>query len=121
MVLFNIKILLALQSASLSIIYPFLNLHMSSLGFTRQQITQTNIIICFSDIIVPILAGVLADKVEHFRCYMMLVEGWRGRVNVITWQVSDTNTDNLQWSSQRVFISTWSPQYIPISHHQNSL
>ena len=67
MVLFSVKLLLAIQSASLAIIYPFINLHMFSLGFSRAQITQTNIIICASDIIVPLLTGVLADKVENFR------------------------------------------------------
>ena len=74
MVLFNVKLWLALQSASLSIIYPFLNLHMFSLGFTRTEITQTNIIICLSDIIVPLVTGVLADKVENFRCHGMMLE-----------------------------------------------
>ena len=74
MVLLNIKLLLALQSASLSIIYPFINLHMFSLGFTRTQITHTNIVICATDIIVPILAGVLADKVEHFRWWRKMLE-----------------------------------------------
>ena len=74
MVLFNVKLWLALQSASLSIIYPFLNLHMFSLGFTRTEITQTNMIICLSDIIVPLVTGVLADKVENFRCCGMMLE-----------------------------------------------
>ena len=72
-VLFNIKLLLALQSASLSIIYPFLNLHMYSLGFSRQQITHTNVVICATDIIVPILTGVLPDKVAHFRWWRKML------------------------------------------------
>ena len=67
MVLFNIKLLLALQSASLSIIYPFINLHMFSLGFTRHQITHTNMVVCTTDIIVPLLTGVVADKVGNLR------------------------------------------------------
>ena len=76
MVLFNIKLLLALQSASLSIIYPFINLHMFSLGFTRPQITQTNMVVCATDIIVPLLTGVLADKVDNLRwCWRTLEVG----------------------------------------------
>ena len=144
MVLFSVKLLLALQSASLAVIYPFINLHMFSLGFTRAQITQTNIIICASDIIVPLLTGVLADKVENFRYCRILdlrtalrsrettiynIQPLCGRLEVgvlleliITWQVPHTNTDNLQWSSQRVFISSsWSQLYLPISDPQNSL
>ena len=54
---------------------------------------------------------------------MWEVGGWSTtRVNIITWQVPHTNTDNLQWSSQRVFISSsWSQLYLPISDPQNSL
>ena len=63
----NIKILLLLHSASLSIIYPFINLHMVSLGFSRSQVTETNIIICVLDIMVPPVIGVLADNVRNLR------------------------------------------------------
>ena len=63
----NIKLLLLLPSAGLSLIYPFINLHMVSLGFTRSQVTHTNIIICVLDILVPPVTGVLADNVKDFR------------------------------------------------------
>ena len=63
----NVKLLLLLQSVSLSLVYPFINLHMVSLGFTRSQVTETNIIICFLDILVPVLTGVLADNVDNFK------------------------------------------------------
>ena len=65
-----VKIIFFLQSASLVTLYPYISLHMRSLGFTMEDASIVNSIIPVADIFGPPLAGVLADKMGNFRIFM---------------------------------------------------
>ena len=62
-----IQTLMFLQTSSLCLIYPFLNLHMISLGFNTSQVTLINVVISLMDLILPIFTGIFADRIGNFR------------------------------------------------------
>ena len=67
-----VKIIFFLQSASLVTLYPYLSLHMRSLGFNMEDAAIVNSIIPVVDIFGPPLAGVLADMMGNFRIFMAI-------------------------------------------------
>ena len=67
-----VKIIFFLQSASLVTLYPYLSLHMRSLGFDMEDAAIVNSIIPVVDIFGPPLAGVLADIMGNFRIFMAI-------------------------------------------------
>ena len=68
-----IKTIFFFQSASLVVLYPYLALHMRSLGFNIEDASIVNSAIPIADIFGPPLAGVLADKLGNFRLFMAIV------------------------------------------------
>ena len=65
-----VKIIFFLQSASLVTLYPYISLHMRSLGFTMEDASIVNSVIPVVDIFGPPLAGIMADKMGNFRIFM---------------------------------------------------
>merc|ERR1712088_1045664 len=65
-----VKIIFFLQSASLVTLYPYLTLHLKSLGYTIEDASLVNSVIPVADIFGPPLAGFLADKLGNFRLFM---------------------------------------------------
>lgn len=64
-----VKIIFLFQSASLVTLYPYLTIHMRSIGLTTAAIAIVNTCIPVADFIPP-LAGLLADKLGNFRAFM---------------------------------------------------
>ena len=61
------KTVFFLQSAANVTLYPFLTLHMRSLGFSVKDASTVNTAIPIADVIGPPLAGLVADKLGNFR------------------------------------------------------
>ena len=57
-----IKFIFFFQSASMTVLYPYLNLHMKSLGLDVQEVAVINAIIPILFIFTPPLAGFMAEK-----------------------------------------------------------
>lgn len=68
-----VKIIFLFQSASLVVLYPYLTIHMRSLGFTIEDTAVVNSAVPVADIFGPPLAGFLADKIGNFRIFMGIV------------------------------------------------
>ena len=68
-----VKIIFFLQSASLVTLYPYISLHMRSLGFNMEDASIVNSVIPVADILGPPLAGVLADRIGNFRIFMAMI------------------------------------------------
>ena len=62
-----VKTVFFLQSAANVTLYPFLTLHMRSLGFSVKDASTVNTAIPIADVIGPPLAGLVADKLGNFR------------------------------------------------------
>lgn len=62
-----VKLINFLHSAGLATIYPFLTVHMRSLGFSAQQTALINFISPLVETAVQIPSGLLADKMGNFR------------------------------------------------------
>eukprot|EP00092_Neocalanus_flemingeri_P040495 GFUD01044100.1.p1 GENE.GFUD01044100.1~~GFUD01044100.1.p1 ORF type:complete len:708 (+),score=166.26 GFUD01044100.1:153-2276(+) len=65
-----IKLIFFFQSASLVVLYPYLVIHMRSLGLSVEEVAVVNGVIPVADIIGPPLAGLVADKIGNFRLFM---------------------------------------------------
>ena len=107
-----IKLVFLFQSASMTVLYPYINLHMKSLGMTieetaigeentmkpiklRFQYFPVNAVIPVLFIFTPPLAGFLADKIGNFRLLLCGLTGAGGlvspaRIIYITWIEKDT-------------------------------
>lgn len=68
-----VKIIFFLQSASLVTLYPYLTIHLKSLGYTIEDASLVNSVIPVADIFGPPLAGFLADKLGNFRLFMAIL------------------------------------------------
>ena len=62
-----IKFIFFFQSGSLVVLYPYLVIHMRSLGLNVEEVALVNGVIPVADIIGPPLAGFVADKIGNFR------------------------------------------------------
>ena len=51
----------------MTVLYPYINLHMKSLGLTVQEAAIINTVIPVLFIFTPPLAGFLADRIGNFR------------------------------------------------------
>ena len=76
-----VKIIFLFQSASLVTLYPYLTIHMRSLGFNTASIAVVNSVIPAADFIPP-FAGVLADKIGNFRAFMGFITFFNGLVSL---------------------------------------
>lgn len=68
-----IKLIFFFQSGSLVVLYPYLVIHMRSLGLSVEEVALVNGVIPVADIIGPPMAGFLADKIGNFRMFMSLM------------------------------------------------
>ncbi len=68
-----VKIIFFFQSASLVTLYPYLTIHMRSLGFSMEDAALVNTAVPLADILGPPMAGLLADKLGNFRAFMAAV------------------------------------------------
>jgi len=65
-----IKLIFFFQSASLVVLYPYLVIHMRSLGLSTEEIAVVNGVIPAADVVGPPLAGFVADRIGNFRLFM---------------------------------------------------
>ena len=68
-----VKIVFLLQSASLVTLYPYLSIHMRSLGFSVEDASVVNTAIPVADVVGPPLAGLIADKLGNFRIFAAVI------------------------------------------------
>ena len=68
-----VKVIFFLQSASLVSLYPYVSLHMRSIGFNMEDASIVNSVIPVVDIVGPPFAGILADTLGNFRIFMAIV------------------------------------------------
>ena len=73
-----IKLIFFFQSASMTVLYPYLNLHMKSLGLSIQEVAVINAVIPILFIFTPPLAGFLAEKVGNFRILLSILTALGG-------------------------------------------
>ena len=78
-----IKLVFLFQSASMTVLYPFLNLHMKSLGISVQETAVINAVIPILFIFTPPLAGLLADRVGNFRVLLSSLTAAGGLVSML--------------------------------------
>ncbi len=57
-----IKLIFLFQSASMTVLYPYLNLHMKSLGLSVIEAAVINAVVPILFIFTPPIAGFLADR-----------------------------------------------------------
>ena len=65
-----IKLIFLFQSASMTVLYPYLNLHMKSLGISVPEAAVINAAVPILFIFTPPLAGFLADRLGNFRYFI---------------------------------------------------
>ena len=73
-----IKFIFFFQSASMTVLYPYLNLHMKSLGLEVQEVAVINAIIPILFIFTPPLAGFMAEKSGNFRILLSVLTALGG-------------------------------------------
>ena len=97
-----IKFIFFFQSASMTVLYPYLNLHMKHLGLSVQEVAVINAVIPILFIFTPPLAGFLADKVGNFRVLLSVLTALGGVFALLLLVIPDArNTKpyptDLQW------------------------
>lgn len=94
-----IKAIFFLQSASLVTLFPYLTIHMRSLGFSVEDVALVNAAIPVADILGPPLAGLLADKIGNFRLFMALVTTLNGLSSLLLLLVPEISYVSLSCSN----------------------
>lgn len=97
-----IKFIFFFQSASMTVLYPYLNLHMKHLGLGIQQVAVINAVIPILFIFTPPLSGFLADKVGNFRVLLSVLTALGGLFALLLLAIppatdSQQYPENLQW------------------------
>ncbi len=77
-----VKAVFFFQSASLVALYPYLTIHMRSLGFTAEENALVNASLPATDIFAA-MAGMLADKMGNFRTVMSVATFLNGAVSLL--------------------------------------
>ena len=78
-----IKLVFLFQSASMTVLYPYLNLHMKSLGISVQEAAIINALVPILFIFTPPLAGFMADRLGNFRILLSLLTALGGLVSLL--------------------------------------
>merc|ERR1719195_1926209 len=86
----------------MTVLYPYINLHMKSLGMTIEETAIVNAVIPVLFIFTPPLAGFLADKIGNFRLLLCFLTGSGGLVSLLlllipTGRDVSLYPDNLTW------------------------
>ena len=91
-----------LQSASLVTLYPYLIVHLRSLGFTIEDASIVNTAVPLADIIGPPAAGLLADKLGNFRIFMVAITFLNGAASLLLLTVEGLSVQNQTSSSNNL-------------------
>ena len=110
-----VKIIFFLQSASLVTLYPYLSLHMRSLGFNMEDASIVNSAIPVADIFGPPLAGVLADKLGNFRIFMAIVTVLNGVSALFLLTVPQTDFIPNPINTRCCFNTTFNSRYVCVN------
>ena len=78
-----VKIIFLFQSASLITLYPYLTIHMRSLGFSIEDTAVVNSAVPVADIFGPPIAGLLADKIGNSRIFMGVITFLNGAASLL--------------------------------------
>lgn len=100
--LFWVKVIFMLQSASLVTLYPYLIVHLRSLGFTIEDASIVNTAVPLADIIAPPVAGLLADKLGNFRIFMVAITFLNGAASLLLLTVEGLSVQNQTASSNNL-------------------
>jgi len=78
-----IKLIFFFQTGSLVVLYPYLVIHMRSLGLSVEEVAFVNGVIPVADIVGPPMAGFVADKIGNFRVFMSLLTAISGAASLL--------------------------------------
>jgi len=78
-----LKLIFFFQSASMVVLYPYLVLHMRSLGLNVEEVALVNTVVPAADILGPALAGFIADKIGNFRVFMSGLTAVGGAASIL--------------------------------------
>eukprot|EP00096_Caligus_rogercresseyi_P011757 TRINITY_DN4734_c0_g1_i1.p1 TRINITY_DN4734_c0_g1~~TRINITY_DN4734_c0_g1_i1.p1 ORF type:complete len:792 (-),score=179.13 TRINITY_DN4734_c0_g1_i1:362-2737(-) len=78
-----IKLIFFFQSASMTVLYPYLNLHMKSLGLSVLEASVINAIVPILFIFTPPLANFLHDRLGSFRVLLAVLTALGGCVSLL--------------------------------------
>jgi predicted MFS family arabinose efflux permease len=62
----------------MTVLYPYLNLHMKSLGISVQEVSVINAVIPILFIFTPPLAGFMAERIGNFRILLSVLTAMGG-------------------------------------------
>ncbi|TRY69336.1 hypothetical protein TCAL_04104 [Tigriopus californicus] len=88
-----VKVIFLFQSASLVALYPYLTIHMRSLGFAIEDTAIVNSAVPLADVFGPPIAGFLADKIGNFRMFMAVVTFLNGAASLLLLVIPAVKTD----------------------------
>lgn len=118
-----VKVIFFLQSAGLVVLFPYLSIHMKSMGFSLEDTAWVTSAMPIADILAPPLAGIIADKLGNFRLFMCIITFLNGasslvlllipRLHVSSWGENvafntTLNTTNVSVTSVEWTTSFWS-------------
>ncbi|XP_071441529.1 major facilitator superfamily domain-containing protein 6-like [Hetaerina americana] len=81
--LMPIKVLFFVQSSTLFVLYPFLTIHMKELGIGVQEAAAMNALSPFIAVLMPPLAGLVADRIGNFRVLLSILSAVGGGVSLL--------------------------------------
>jgi len=90
-----IKLIFFFQSASLVVLYPYLVIHMRSLGLSVEEVAVVNGVIPVADIVGPPLAGLVADKIGNFRLFMSGLTAVSGAASLLLLLIPTKSTQTI--------------------------
>ena len=91
--LYWVKIVLFLQSAGMVSLYPYLAIHMRSLGFSVEDTALVNLAIPVADIFGPPVAGIIADKIGNFKIFCALITVLSGASSLLLMAIPDLSEE----------------------------
>lgn len=118
-----VKLIFFLQSAGLVVLFPYLSIHMKSMGFSLEDTAWVTSAMPIADILAPPLAGIIADKLGNFRLFICIITFLNGasslvlllipRLHVSSWGENvafntTLNTTNVSVTSVEWTTSFWS-------------
>ncbi|TRY63123.1 hypothetical protein TCAL_04004 [Tigriopus californicus] len=78
-----VKLIFFLQSAGLVVLFPYLSIHMKSMGFSLEDTAWVTSAMPIADILAPPLAGIIADKMGNFRVFMCIITFLNGASSLV--------------------------------------
>ncbi|KAL7301823.1 hypothetical protein TKK_0005430 [Trichogramma kaykai] len=81
--LIPLKLLFFFNSASMTIFYPYMTLHMRELGINLEEIAVMNGLTPLSTIILPPIAGLIADRIGNFKILLSSISALAGAASLL--------------------------------------